>query len=560
MTATFTADFRHEFEAERREWLRRRFLWYTGVIGGLSVLNMLGGVATFFFDDELVRSIAVPTLLLNLASVGLYVGAFGYALRRGHLLSRETFVRLVIALIIASGLLQLASTQVSMRIGQEVAARERAEREAATEGELVPDDALAEGAPAEGAPPERPEMVDVAPGVRVTEDTPTGFAVGLGFLASVCFSHILASLFIPWTPRESVIPLIPLLLIYALLVLFFSGSIGFGGRVLAVAVAPVIGVPGVTIAWWRHGRFRQRFHYRMLRGRYGEMKRELVDARRIHEALFPSPLDSGPVRFDYRYEPMRQIGGDFLFAHIFPGIDPSMEGQEPISVVIIDVTGHGIPAALTVNRLHGELERIFAEEPDIGPGEVLRSLNRYVHLTLSRHSVYATAICLRADPTTSTLQWASAGHPPAFLRTVDGRLEEINSTTFVLGACHGADFDPDEQSVRFMPGDTLIAYTDGATEARSATGAMLRTEGLRNIVIGSRPDPGPDGGWSSAVLRAVDRHRHGPPADDTLIVELYRPLGDGSAPGRGKAAQARAGSSTASPQRSSIATSAESSS
>ncbi|MFG0275281.1 MAG: hypothetical protein ACF8QF_09505, partial [Phycisphaerales bacterium] len=301
MTATFTADFRHEFEAERREWLRRRFLWYTGVIGGLSVLNMLGGIATFFFDDEIVRSIALPTLLLNLVSVALYVGAFLFALRRGGMLSREAFVRLVIALIIASGLVQLASTQVSLRVGQQVAARERAEEAApATD----PDgDALAAESPAEMASDASPELVDVGPGVRVTEGTPTGFAVGLGFLASVCFTHILASLFIPWTPRESVVPLIPLLLIYALLVLFFSGSIGLGGRVLAVVVAPVIGVPGVGIAWWRHGRFRQRFHYRMLRGRYGEMKRELVDARRIHEALFPSPLDSGPSRFVYRYEP-----------------------------------------------------------------------------------------------------------------------------------------------------------------------------------------------------------------------------------------------------------------
>ena len=538
MTATFTADFRHEFEAERREWLRRRFLWYTGVIGGLSVLSTLGGLFMFASDESSARAIALPTLLLNILGVALYAGAFGFALRSGRSVSREAFVRIVIALIIAAGLLQLASSHVSIRVAKDVAAQQEA-------GEGGGDGA-------------GDEMIPAGSTVRVSEDTPFGFAVSIGFLGSVLVTHFLASLFIPWTPRESILPLIPLLGIYAVLILFFSPGIGFGGRIVAVVVAPAIGVPGVLIAWWRHGRFRQRFHYKMLRGRYGEMKRELVDARRIHEAIFPAPLTEGPVRFDYRYEPMRQIGGDFLFAHVFPGISAEEQGREPISVVIIDVTGHGIPAALTVNRLHGELERIFAEEPDIGPGEVLRTLNRYVHLTLSRHSVYATALCLRADPNSGTLQWASAGHPPAFLRTVDGRIEEAGSTTFVLGACHGPDFDPDEHTLRFMPGDTLVAYTDGATEARSETGAMLRTDGLRGIVAGSRPDPGPDGGWASAVLRAVDRHRHGPPADDTLIVELYRPLG--ADPVNAPPRQARASSATGSASTPSIRTSAESSS
>jgi len=537
MTATFTADFRHEFEAERREWLRRRFLWYTGVIGGLSVISTLGGLFMFGSDEPAARAMAGPSLALNLVAVALYAGAFGFALRFGHSTTRESFVRLVIALIIAAGLLQLVNSHVSSRIAKDVAVQQAAND---ASGEETGDEMIPAGSP-----------------VPVSEDT-FGFAVSILFLGSVLVTHFLASLFIPWTPRESILPLLPLLGIYAVLILFFSPGIGVGARIVAVVLAPAIGVPGVLIAWWRHGRFRQRFHYKMLRGRYGEMKRELVDARRIHEALFPAPLASGPVRFDYRYEPMRQIGGDFLFAHIFPGISADEQGREPISIVIIDVTGHGIPAALTVNRLHGELERIFAEEPDIGPGEVLRSLNRYVHLTLSRHSVYATAICLRADPNTSTLQWASAGHPPAFLRTVDGRIEEVGSTTFVLGACHGADFDPDEHSLRFMPGDTLIAYTDGATEARSATGAMLRTDGLRGIVAGSRPDPGPHGGWASAVLRAVDHHRHGPPADDTLIVELYRPLGAERADG--KSSQARASSETGSPTTPSITTSAESSS
>src|SRR5690606_28540475 len=98
---------------------------------------------------------------------------------------------------------------------------------------------------------------------------------------------------------------------------------------------------------------------RALATRYGEFRRELTDARRIHESLFPKPKCEGDVHFLYLYEPMRQIGGDYLFVSCAPTDDGR---REMLSFVVIDVTGHGIPAALTVNRLHGELSRLFAED------------------------------------------------------------------------------------------------------------------------------------------------------------------------------------------------------
>ena len=90
--------------------------------------------------------------------------------------------------------------------------------------------------------------------------------------------------------------------------------------------------------------------------------------------------DDGPVRLNYVYEPMRQIGGDLLFVH--PPPDAMRDGSGTFSAVILDVTGHGIAAALTVNRLVGELERLFSENAAASPGDVLRGLNRYVTVTL----------------------------------------------------------------------------------------------------------------------------------------------------------------------------------
>jgi serine phosphatase RsbU (regulator of sigma subunit) len=170
------------------------------------------------------------------------------------------------------------------------------------------------------------------------------------------------------------------------------------------------------------------------------------------------------------------------------------------------------------------MERLFAEEPAITPGEVLTALNRYVHLTLANHSVYATALCVQVDPARGQLRYASGGHPPAFLRTVDGRFDRLDSTAFVLGACFGDDFDANEAVRTFTPGDTLVLYTDGATEARNEKGRMLTVDGFQALLARVEPRAVAEGGWAGALLHAVERYRFGPAADDTLVVEIYRPL------------------------------------
>jgi serine phosphatase RsbU (regulator of sigma subunit) len=197
-------------------------------------------------------------------------------------------------------------------------------------------------------------------------------------------------------------------------------------------------------------------------------------------------------------------------------------------MILLDVTGHGIAAALTVNRLYGEVERLFAEDPQTGPGEILRALNRYVHLTLATHSVYVTALCIRIEMGRNQLEFASGGHPPAFLRAVDGTLDELHSTALVLGACADSDFDPAPETRQFGPGDTLIAYTDGAIEARNEAGRCLGIKAIQRILASGKPDPAGVaigvGGWITTILSAVENHRLGPPADDTIVVEITRPI------------------------------------
>lgn len=281
-------------------------------------------------------------------------------------------------------------------------------------------------------------------------------------------------------------------------------------------LSTLCGVPAWVAATWRQGRFREQFTSTYLVRRERELYEELSAARRLHDSLFPSQSAGGPVQLVYRYEPMRHIGGDFLFR-------PATRAGEPASVVLLDVTGHGIPAAITVHQLVGELRRLYADDPKVNPAQVLCALNRYIHTSTALYSVYATGIVATLDPERDTLTLANAGHPPAFVRSLTGELIELDATAWTLGVSADGTFEVEQHTIPFRPGDALLMYTDGATEARDAQGRMLRVASVRTFLTRAMVGPTllPD-----ELLRLVRMHREGPPADDTLIAVLHRPQAD----------------------------------
>ena len=117
--------------------------------------------------------------------------------------------------------------------------------------------------------------------------------------------------------------------------------------------------------------------------------------------------------------------------------------------------------------------------------------------------------------------------PGVRVRAVDGTLEQLASTSFLLGACADRDFDPGESSIRFGPGDTFLAYTDGAIECANAHGKMLGIRGIQRVLASQQHQ---DTDWIESIFRAVTDHRAGPPADDTLIIEVTRSLQSAASP------------------------------
>jgi serine phosphatase RsbU (regulator of sigma subunit) len=186
---------------------------------------------------------------------------------------------------------------------------------------------------------------------------------------------------------------------------------------------------------------------------------ELEIARQVQARLFPQTL---PVSNTLEYAGMciqaRQVGGDYYdFLNL---------GQERLGLVIGDIAGKGIAAALLMANLQANLRSQCAIALD-QPQQFLRSVNRLFYDNTA-DSAYATLFFAEYDDKIRRLRYANCGHLCALLLRDDHTLERLHSTCSVLGLFN--DWDCSIGECRLSPGDTLALYTDGITEAFNEVG------------------------------------------------------------------------------------------
>ncbi len=322
--------------------------------------------------------------------------------------------------------------------------------------------------------------------------------------------HFMGSLLIALSPHESLQPLLPITITYVCAILFLvPGPVGW--KVAMIAAWPLAGAPGALWSAWRYRRFVDAFRWRVSQDRYQDLRQDLSEARRLHESLFPAPVGDGPVRFAWMYEPMRELGGDYVFAH--------RQADGSLLVILLDVAGHGVASALAASRFHGELERLIEDSAEAGAGDALRTLHRFVSRSLAPQGVFASAVAIEiaAD---GAGRYANAGHPPVLLRRADGRIEQLEATATLLGVVERDRFEPGEQTFRLGLEEGILAFTDGVIEAADARGEFFGLERVAALtaeagVSGLHRVP-------PALLEAVQRHRSGQPADDVFVAALWR--------------------------------------
>ena len=186
------------------------------------------------------------------------------------------------------------------------------------------------------------------------------------------------------------------------------------------------------------------------------LSRELQLAREIQQSLLPREMPRVPgVRIQGAYLPMSAVAGDFY--------DVTVLDDGRIVVIVADVSGHGIPAALVASMV----KVAFAAESERydRPGDILAGINRA--LTGKFERAYVTACCIVVDRPRTTIAYAAAGHPPALLRR-RRPCRTVGGGGMVLALLPVAAYET--VAVPFEPGDRLLIYTDGLLEATSGDG------------------------------------------------------------------------------------------
>jgi len=301
----------------------------------------------------------------------------------------------------------------------------------------------------------------------------------------------------------------PLVGIAAALALTFL----IGGHGLAVALVGVGGLAvGLLAANWRLARLSGRLAAltRRCDALADRHKREMALAAEVHNSIIPASMKVGPFLIDIRYQPLEAVGGDIVNLSV-------AEADGVARVSVGDVTGHGVAAALLVNRVHHEAEGLLAQR--LPPEDVLRRVNALVWRTFQDTGMFMTFATIEVDLAARRVRWANAAHPPALhWRAATGAVTLLEPQTTPLGLDEEVLIDFEPQSEPFAPGDRIILHTDGLIDALDPAGrrfGMDRLIALAGEVGGHEPDR-----IAAEIIQRVQRHTRGPAQDDVLVVTL----------------------------------------
>lgn len=237
---------------------------------------------------------------------------------------------------------------------------------------------------------------------------------------------------------------------------------------------------------------------------------EMEIARQVQARLFPQTLP--PLRtLEYAGVCLqaRPVGGDYY--------DFLDLGRDRLGLVVGDVAGKGIAAALLMANLQANLRSQCAIASD-QPHRFLRSANQLFYEN-TIDSAYATLFFADYGDSGRRMRYANCGHVSALLLRSTGTLERLNSTCTVLGLFK--EWDCALAECRLFPGDTLALYTDGITEAFSATGEEFGEHRLTGALQSHHELPAP--ALLEAIVRAVRSFSPHEQHDDiTLIVAKCR--------------------------------------
>ncbi|MGZ7039991.1 MAG: SpoIIE family protein phosphatase, partial [Thermoanaerobaculia bacterium] len=198
------------------------------------------------------------------------------------------------------------------------------------------------------------------------------------------------------------------------------------------------------------------------------MQRELELAATIQRDILPKSIPVvESIDLSVLARPARQVGGDY---HAF------VERDGVLTIVVADVSGKSIPAAMLVSALHAAVQLLFAEGRELG--DIATELNKHIH-RWSAENKFITMVMVSIDREMETLQYVNAGHNPAYVLS-GKRIEQVRSHGLPVGIMPQTTYLA--QTLPFPAGSTVVLYSDGITEAENEAGDEFGNDRLEAIL------------------------------------------------------------------------------
>jgi sigma-B regulation protein RsbU (phosphoserine phosphatase) len=247
------------------------------------------------------------------------------------------------------------------------------------------------------------------------------------------------------------------------------------------------------------------------------LRRELALAAAVQQRLFPAhPPEASHLELSGFCQPARGVGGDY---YDFVACD-----REETGIVIADVAGKGISAALVMSNVQAALRSQAAarrRSPSSAgcAADMVADINRLL-CGITDGATYVTFFYARYDPRGRTLTYVNGGHNAPVVASADGEMRTLDATGLPLGIVFDTRYE--EETVPFRSGDLLLAYTDGVTESQDHEGEEFgedRLQALVSALAGSSAEAA-----QQAVVEAVQTWSAGRPPHDDLTVVAARVL------------------------------------
>ena len=251
------------------------------------------------------------------------------------------------------------------------------------------------------------------------------------------------------------------------------------------------------------------------RAHLSRLESELRAAQVFQQSLLPDRTASlNGFEVSFLYEPCDELGGDFC--------DYVLRDDAPVAMLVSDVSGHGAPSAM----ITGMVKQAFhaAVQDEFAPTAILERI--VAASRLFPDGKYVTATAVRFRPESLVLEYASAGHPPALLLSLDGSVVSLEPSAPMI---HPAlpEWQCEQRVLRMESGDQLLLYTDGLTEAQNGDGddfGFQRLVALASQFAGPIPVEAGRANLLTTLRQELTRFAGGRPVDDDLTLALVRRL------------------------------------